>query len=122
MELHDIALGRIIKLNDDTAEVIASEGVEIDIPMVDEYHDWIDRNLPDKAFMLINRVNSYSYTYDAEKVIGTQPKIRATAILVYSRVSEITAEYMTSFPRAIAWNARIFNSREEALGWIDSQR
>jgi hypothetical protein len=39
MELHDIGLGRTSKLSGDTAEVVAAEGGEIVMPMVEEHHD-----------------------------------------------------------------------------------
>ncbi len=122
MELHDIGLGRIIKLSGDTAEVIAAEGVEVDMPMVDEYHEWIAGHLAAPAFLLINRVNAYSYTFEAEQKIGSLDQVRAIAVLVYSRISEMTADYMISLPRKLPWNVRIFHDRDAAIEWLETQR
>ena len=58
-------------------------------------------HLADPAFLLINRVNAYSYTFDAEQKLGTLAQVRAMAILVYSRVSEMTADCMISLPRKL---------------------
>ncbi|RLA32779.1 MAG: hypothetical protein DRR03_08315 [Gammaproteobacteria bacterium] len=122
MELHDVALGRIIKLSDDTAEVIAAEGIEIDMVMVDEYHGWVAEHLATPAFLLINRINAYSYTFEAEQAIGSLAQVRALAVIVYNRVSELTAAYMIALPRELPWNVRVFHDREAALAWLDTQR
>lgn len=122
MELHQLSFGKAIKLNDDLAEIIVDESVVLDIAMVDEYHDWIANNLKDPCFLLINKVNSYTYTFDAQMKIATLPQIKAMAVVVYNKLSEITTQNLSEYPRERSWNLNIFNNRDEALAWLNKQR
>ena len=122
MELQELSFCKAIKINNDLAEFIVDEGVEFSLPMVKEYHDWILNNLTKPCLILVNKINSYTYTIDALQEVGTIPEIKAIAFVVYSRVSEITTESVTDFPRDTVWNSRIFNNREEAFHWLEGQR
>ncbi|MCW8956905.1 MAG: hypothetical protein OQL09_08485 [Gammaproteobacteria bacterium] len=117
-----LKMGRIIKLSDDMAEVIVDEGVVIDMDMVQEYHTWIEDNLSDPCMLLVNKINPYTYTFEAQKEIATLDKIKAMAVVVYNRISEVTTRDLASFPREREWHIQIFDSRHDALSWLESQR
>ena len=55
MDLHELSFGKMIVLSDDLAEVIVDEGVEMDLQMVDEYHEWILEHLDSPCMLLINK-------------------------------------------------------------------
>lgn len=115
-----VKMGRIIKLSDDMAEVIVNEGVVIDMDMVKEYHKWIQDNLSDPCTLLVNKIYPYTYTFEAQKEIASLEKIKAMAVVVYNRISEVTTRDLVSFPREREWYIQIFNSRDEALLWLES--
>jgi len=116
-----LKMGRIIRLSDDIAEVIVDEGVVIDSDMVREYHTWIQENLNDPCMLLINKTHPYTYTFQAQKEIATLDQIQAMAVVVYNRISEVTTRDLASFPREHQWNIQIFDSRHDALLWLESQ-
>ena len=122
MKFQDLGFCQAIKLDDDLAEFVVNEGVELDLPMVGTYHDWIVNNMSIPCLVLVNKVNSYTYTFDAQIKIGTLPEIKAIAFIVYSRVSKIATEALSDLPRDRVWNFRIFNNRENAIDWLKSQR
>ncbi|TSA49673.1 MAG: hypothetical protein D4R48_02985 [Nitrosomonadales bacterium] len=122
MELHDLGFLKAIKIKDDLAEFIVNDGVEFDLPMVDVYHNWITTHLTAPCLVLVNKMNAYTYTFEAQRIIGTLPAIKAVAFVVYNRVSEITTNNLAAMPRDIAWNKKIFDNREEAIAWLESQR
>ena len=122
MDLYELPFARIIILRDDIAEVIINEGVQMDASMVEQYHAFLLSHLQAPFSLLINKVNAYSYDFDAQKKLATLEEIRAMAVVVYNRVSRIATETLASFPRAVKWNLKIFSNREEALNWLVAQQ
>lgn len=104
------------------AEVIVDDGVIIDMDMVREYHEWIQNNLSDPCMLLINKLNPYTYTFEAQKEIAGLDQIQAMAVVVYNRISEVTTRDLASFPREHEWYIQVFDSRHDALLWLEGQR
>lgn len=122
MDLYELPFAKIIILRDDIAEVIVNEGVQMTVGMVDQYHAFLLSHLQHPFSLLINKVNAYSYDFDAQEKLATLAEIRAMAVIVYNRVSRIATETLASFPRAVKWNLKIFSSRAEALEWLETQQ
>ena len=122
MDLYELPFAKIIILRDDIAEVIVNEGVQMTVGMVDQYHAFLLSHLRHPFSLLINKVNAYSYDFDAQEKLATLVEIRAMAVVVYNRVSRIATETLASFPRAVKWNLKIFSSRAEALEWLETQQ
>ena len=117
-----LKMGRIIKYDNEIAEVIVDDGIVIDMDMVNEYHNWIEHNLSNPCMLLINKQNPYTYTFEAQKEIANLEQIKAMAVVVYNRVSELTTRDLASFPRDHQWNLQIFDSRHDAMIWLEGQR
>ena len=117
-----LKMGRIIKLDDDLAEVIVDEAKIIDMEMVSEYHEWIQNNLSNPCMLLINKINPYTYTFEAQNEIASLDQIQAMAVVVYSHISEVTTRDLALFPREHEWYLHIFDSRHDALSWLEAQR
>lgn len=122
MKLYELSFAKIIKLRDDIAEVIVNEGIEYDMDMVEEYHQWIREHLQAPCYMLVNRLNSYTYTFEVQRKLATIPEIKAIALVVYNRSSLVGAEAIANIPKVRPWNSQICTSREDALAWLESQR
>jgi len=122
MELYELSFVKLIKLKDDLVEVIVNDGIEYDLAMLAEYHNWIKQNTSHPCYILVNKINDYTYTFDVQRNLGTIPEIRAIAHVVYTKASKISTEAMNDVPKIRPWNAGIFYTREEALAWLDTQR
>lgn len=122
MEMHDLPFVQLIKLAPDLVEAIVADGVEMDSAMVAQYHDWIRQHMADPCLVLVNKRNAYSYTFDAQREIGTIPQIKAIAFLTYSPISDVATENLAEFPRSKPWRTHIFHDRDEALAWLVAQR
>ena len=94
------------------------EGVEIDLAMVESYHNWIDEYLTTPCGLLINKLNKYTYTFKAQLKIADLTKIKSTAVVNYSRVSEVATQSLAKLPREEQLNIRLFSHREGALEWL----
>ena len=118
MTLRQLPFAKIILLRDDIAEVIINESVEMDLDMVDAYHSFLLANLKAPFSLLINKINPYSYTYEAQKKLGTLEEIKAMAVVAYRRSTKTSTEALAAMPRSLAWNLRIHSNREDALEWL----
>ena len=114
----DLSFATIIKLREDIAEVIINEGVEMDLDMVNQYHEYLLSHFDAPFSLLINKVNSYSYTFEAQMALATLKEINVMAVVVYSRAAKFSTEDLEARPRPIDWNMNIFSNRDEALTWL----
>ena len=97
MDLHELSFAKIIILRDDIAEVMINDGIEMNPGMVDQYHDFLLSHLRSPFALLINKVNAYTYSFEAQQKLA-------------------------SFPRDEDWNISIFPDHDQALGWLISEQ
>jgi hypothetical protein len=117
-----LSFGTVTLLASNLAEVIVNEGVEMDIAMVREYHAFINKELATPCATLINKKNSYSFTFEAELEVSNLEKIIAIAAVVYTEPGRITTEFLGKLPTHKKWNLKIFqNDRQAALDWLQEQ-
>ena len=122
MDLHELPFAKIIILQDDVAEVLIDDGVVMNTEMVNRYHDHLVTHLRAPFSLLINKVNSYSYDFDAQENLATLEQINAMAVVAYNRITRISTESLASIPRVEKWNLKIFSDRETALSWLLSEQ
>lgn len=112
----------ITLLREDIAEVIINEGVEMDMNMVEQYHDYLLSHLRAPFSLLVNKLNAYTYNFEAQQKLATLKEINAMAVVAYNRVTLISTEILSSYPREEKWNLKIFADRGDALAWLLSQQ
>lgn len=120
MELHHLPFGKIIILREDIAEVIIDEGIEFSTEMVDQYHKFLLSHLKAPFLLLINKINTYTYDFEAQQKLASLEEIKKMAVVSYSQVTHVTTEYLAAIPREVTWNLKIFPDRELALTWLKS--
>ncbi len=117
-DVHELGFGKIIILDEDLAEVIIDKGVEMDMGMVNEYHNFLVTHLKAPFSLLINKVNSYTYSFAAQRKLATIPQIKAMAVVTYNPVTEKTTRSLLGIPRDREWHIKLFNDRDLALQWL----
>jgi hypothetical protein len=120
-ELH-IEFAKIIIIENDVAEIIVDKEIELTIEMVRHLHQTLRNNLATSFFLLINKINDYSYDFEAMHELGTIKEIAGIAIIGYSVQAQINSQYMSKLKRKKTWNAKTFNNRDDALEWIQQQK
>ena len=118
MTLYELPFARIIILENDIAEVIINQGVEMTDTMVDDYHDFLRGHLQAPFSLLVNKINDYSYDFSAQKKLASIPEIHHMAVVAYKRSTESVTTLMTVIPREYEWKLKIFSDRESALAWL----
>jgi len=122
MNLHELPFAKIIILQDDIAEVMINDGIEMDIDMVNDYHDFLLTHLRAPFSLLINKINSYTYDFQAQIKLATLKEINVMAVVSYNRITKITTKALASYPRDSKWNLKIFSNRDKALEWLLSEQ
>ena len=120
MKVFDLSFGKITILRKNLAEVVVSEGVVLDEVMVDEYHDFLLNSLEAPFLLIINKKHSYSYTFEAQKVIAHLKEIKAMAVVSNTIGGIMSTETLMSVNGNYKANIQIFHKREEAVSWLNS--
>jgi len=110
---------KLVIISDIITETIVDDKIEINNAMIREYHNWLAKQHDGDFGILINKVNHYSYSFDAQLEIGTIDRIKAIAVVVPDKSREIAAE--TILNSIIRKNIphRIFYDRNEAINWLN---
>jgi len=119
MQKHDLSFGVIIIHYQNLAELIVNPGVEMDLEMVGEYHEFLLTKMQHPLSILINKLYPYTYTFEAQQHLGTLTQINSVAILVYGSITKKSTECLISIPRSIPWSVKIFTERSQALDWLE---
>jgi len=123
ISLYELSFAKIIILSDSIAEVIINEDVEMTLEMVEQYHELLLSSLISPFSLLINKVNNYTYSFDAQVNLATLSEINAMAVVAYTSSTKISTEYLkSSVPRETDWNLKIYSDREEALNWLKMEQ
>ncbi len=122
MKTYKLSFGEITLLQEDIAEVIVNDRVEFNLEMVAEYHEFLINKMKCPFSLLINKLNSYTYTFEAQQHLATLTDINAMAVVSYSNITELTTKSLIQVPREIDWKIKIFNEREVALQWLQDQQ
>ncbi len=112
---HRLSFAYFNILSNDIVEVVVDENIEMTLEMVEECHQFIETHFQEKFAMLINRVNNYSYTYEAKLSIAAYENLIAMAFVYYSEESKAIAENLSTLRSFDQWNYRFFSGLE--LGW-----
>ena len=118
MNLYELSFGKIIILSDHLAEVIINENIEMTGEMVDGYHHFLLSHLKAPFSLLVNKINAYTYDFEAQLKIADLDEINKMAIVSYNRITTTTTEYLKDLPSHKNWNLEIFSDRNTALDWL----
>lgn len=121
--IYQLSFAKIIIIQPDIAEVIVNQGIEMNMTMVNEYHQFLLDHLQAPFCLLINKINDYTYDFEAQMNLANLEEINAMAVVSYSRTTEVSTNALAKQTfRESDWNLRIFTEREDALNWLRQQQ
>ncbi|GAA3579546.1 hypothetical protein [Snuella lapsa] len=121
MKSYKLSFGSIAMLSSNMAELIIDEGIEVDEVMVDEYHDFIRTYMDNPCFVLVNKEHSYSFKFEAQRMIHNIKQIKAIAVCVKTSGALMMVETIINLNKVNDWNIKVFQNRMEAMNWLSSQ-
>ncbi|MBL4781421.1 MAG: hypothetical protein JKX92_04180 [Porticoccaceae bacterium] len=104
-------------------EVVPDQGVEIDLSMAEELDRSMIAIMGNAFAILVNKVNSYSVTFEAQLAIGTLKEVAATAVVVYDRGGEMGTEQIQAMTEdeSAKKDIVIFFDKGQALEWLEDK-
>tara|TARA_R110001592_G_scaffold153164_2_gene381319 strand:+ start:87 stop:494 length:408 start_codon:yes stop_codon:yes gene_type:complete len=119
------SFGQINFLDANIAEVIINENIEITLEIVDEYDALMAQHFSGNYAVLVNRINSYRFAYEALLCIGSEQNLKALAIINYNKASEQQTRDLKSVRHMDNLNIKEFSGlelgRENAIHWLNEQ-
>lgn len=113
---------KIIILENDVAEIIVNESIEMNLTHIKNMRDVLKENLSSPIYLIINKINHYSYDFESQVEIGNFIELKATAIICYSETTRQTTQFVSKIKTNKNWNMEIFSNKAEALNWIKHQK
>ncbi|WP_077337824.1 hypothetical protein [Pseudocolwellia agarivorans] len=110
-----LSFGFINILSENIAEIIINNNVVITLEMVDEYEQFLTEHFKGDFGLLINRVNHYSYTFEAKLTIGSLEGLKAMAVVYYNDISKKSTHSILTTREVDNFNLKMFSGLE--LGW-----
>lgn len=121
MKICNLSFGKIVILSENLAEVIVDEGIVFDELMVDEYHDFLLNTFSSDFSLIVNKKNSYTYTFAAQKRIANLKELRAIAVVVYSTAGVMSTETLIIVNGNFKSRIKMFEDRNQALSWVKKE-
>ncbi|WP_076419005.1 hypothetical protein [Colwellia sp. UCD-KL20] len=110
-----LSFGFINVLSENIAEIIINNNVVITLEMIDEYEKFLTEHFKSDFGLLINRVNHYSYTFEAKLSIGSLEQLKAMAVVYYNDISKKSTNSVLKKREVDNFNLKMFSGLE--LGW-----
>lgn len=122
---HRLSFGYFTLLAENIVEVTIDEGVEVSLEMIEESDLFLKAHVFSDFGMLINRINEYTYSYEAKLTMGSYTGLKAIAFVYYSDESKSLIEKINVMRALDNWNSSIFSGLElewqQALKWLQNE-
>lgn len=107
-------------INNNIVELVVFDDAEFDIEMVNQFHEVIENNMRSPALVLVNRIYSYSYTFEALRALSRSKSIKSVAVLSNKDVASSLVSYLARRFNVYKVPVKTFHERESALKWLRS--
>ncbi|MFT4612221.1 MAG: hypothetical protein ACJA1H_000830 [Glaciecola sp.] len=120
MKVCILPFGKINLITPQIAEIIINEGITLDKQQVQDYHHVLRSRLEAPFSILINKENTYSYTFEAQLELGNINDIAYRAVVAYNHNAEMATQIIMDLNKKNNWNIEIFRERLAALNWLNT--
>ncbi len=122
---HELSFAKINILTDNIAEVIVEQGIEITLEMAEEYNNFLTERFPSSFALLINKVNEYTFAFEAQLTMASHLNLAAIAVITYKDEDKDSVIKLASLRALDGWNLKTFDGlnlgRQTALLWLQGQ-
>jgi len=115
MEIYRLSFCIIHKHSDNIAEVIIDRDIEVKIEMVEEFDIFLSNIFQQDFGVLVNKINQYSYAFDAQLMLVSLETMRAIATVNYSGEGHKSTQEFIKRRCIDNLNVKTFSGYE--LGW-----
>ena len=103
-------------------EVVPDAGVEIDLDMIEELDRSMIALMGDTFAILVNKVNSYSVSFEAQIKVGLLDEVKATAVVAYDSFGVMGAQQIKAMTEGEEEKKiDIFFDKTQAISWLEEK-
>lgn len=125
MEQYRLSFARVNIVLENIVEVIVDNSIVVSLEMVEELDKFLSNKFNESFGLLINKVNSYSYSFEATMTLGSLDYINAIAVINYSKDGEMVTTEIMDKRKVDNLNIKSFSTLElgyqHATGWLQNQ-
>lgn len=119
-----------IKVHDENiVEVIVNEDIEVSLEMVEEADLFFEQTFTGPIGILVNKINLYTYSFEAQLTIASHADIKGMAVVQYNTSGHTVTEKLSSVRAMDKWNLATFCAIEsgselpyqQAMSWLQQQ-
>ena len=122
---HKLSFGYITLISENIAEVVVNQDIVMTIEMVEEYDCFLKCHFSKDFGLLINKINHYTYTYEAQLSIASLSGIKAMAVVTYNQNCKHVTNTLESKRTIDHWNFKQFSGLELGLqsgfSWLEQE-
>lgn len=118
MNTYKLSYATVNIIHDTILEVVCNDEIELSIEMLKELKTLADKKIGQPFSLLINRKNTYTYSFEVLQHFGDFHDILATAFVVYNKTSEAVTNYAVEFIKNQNWKTEVFYNHEAAVQWL----
>ena len=121
MEEIQLSFGKINILGPQLAEVIINEGLDFSLEMFNEEQAILRNRLGLSYGLLVNRLHSYAYSFDAIRAIQRESSQKATAVINSNHAGDVVIKLFEYGVPEHKMNLRQFSDRQDAINWLNKK-
>jgi len=115
MEKYRLSFCTVNILADNIAEVIIDDNTEVSMEMVEEHDKFLCSMFRGDFGVLVNKINTYSYSLEAKLIMGSLVRMKAIASVFYSSQGMQSTQNIMEKRAMDSLNLKLFSGYE--LGW-----
>jgi len=115
MEKYRLSFCTVNILTDNIAEVIIDDNIEVSMEMVEEHDKFLCSMFKGNFGVLVNKINTYSYSLEAKLLMGSVVNMKAIASVFYSSQGMQSTQNIMKKRSMDSLNLKLFSGYE--LGW-----
>lgn len=114
-----LPFGKVNIIQNNIAEAIIDDSVVINLEKLTLFHKALLAHFKNQRFsLLVNKVNSYTYEFEAQRNVGKLKEIDKTAIVAYSQNAKLASIIIMGINKDKDWNVKMFVDRQDAMDWL----
>lgn len=114
-----LQFGTLKMINASVVEITIDGGIEVSLPMMIRCEEILQELMPDGYSIVLNERHPHTYTPEAKAYQIQLKKLKAMAVVLHTRFTDIATKYLQSFEVDGMTNLKVFYNRDKALEWLE---
>jgi len=123
--IHKLSFADFIIHEGNILEVKVHTGIEMSLEMIDECSHFVEQYITSDFGMLVNKVNNYTYSYEAQLCLASYANLKAIALVHYSSQGLYTSTSIVKIRSLDLKNIETFAGKDhgwqEAMNWLKQE-